>query len=138
MTDKERSALEAANEALTAICTGKLHGETLTKTMEQGDFINFGGVGFEAWMKVRAALGESVFSPSVISDTIQGTIANDQSTSTWGWIPGPRPHRTYGVCCKEYVRLVYPDQLHLYAGIPERCYKEGEMEHLEPRQRHLL
>lgn len=71
MTNEEREALEAAKEALTAICTGKLRGETLTKVMEYGDFINHGGVGFEAWMKVRAVLGESVFSSGVVSDPTQ-------------------------------------------------------------------
>jgi len=64
------------------------------------------------------------------------TIANDNSGSTWGWTPGP--NRILGVCCKEYVRLVCPDQLPFYEHIPEKCYKEGEMEDLEPRQRHVL
>jgi len=55
---------------LTAICTG-LNDKGISSEMERGDFINVGGIGYEAWVKVRAALGEQVFPFRVISDPTQ-------------------------------------------------------------------
>jgi len=43
-----------------------------------------------------------------------------------------------GICCQEFIRLFLPNlDINEWKNIPEKCYKEGEMEDLTPRQRHV-
>jgi len=63
MTDQEQKAMEMAYQALTAICTSKLPNTkerlgSLRDIMREGDFIDIGGLGYEAWMEVGEVLGK--------------------------------------------------------------------------------